>query len=462
MAAHDDLVHEPTASPAQPARSRRAILAGALGGVAGAVAAALGRPLAVSAAPGDAMIIGADNFGSGLSTKLNATSSGGALWVTQNGFGSGVRGDSVSGHGGVFATQHGARYGVNASNTTPTGGGGAAVNAAGGNANGLVASTSFASAYAVKGTQSAASSYTTAIYGEISSTGALQSSYAVQGVNKGTGVTAGAGVYGQQNGSGYGVQGYSTNGYGMFGSSNAGASGVHGQMTSGGGSGVSGVGNGQFGAGVSGSSIGTSGHGLSGSVSTASNTASGVYGYGPAPAYAGYFEGNVSVTGAFSAPASIVALDHPLDPSRKILRHAAVESSELKTIYDGTVTTDGRGRARVELPAWFEALNGDVRYQLTVVGGPAQAWIDARLADGAFVVATSEPGTDVCWQVTGVRRDAYAKAHPLAVEARKSARDTGSYLHPQEHGQPATKGIGYDAIRRLEERAARLAEADGA
>jgi len=37
-------------------------------------------------------------------------------------------------------------------------------------------------------------------------------------------------------------------------------------------------------------------------------------------------------------------------------------------VYSGPVTTDGNGEAHVSLPSYFEALNEDFRYQLTVMG----------------------------------------------------------------------------------------------
>jgi hypothetical protein len=36
--------------------------------------------------------------------------------------------------------------------------------------------------------------------------------------------------------------------------------------------------------------------------------------------------------------------------------------------YNGNVITDPTGNATVTLPDWFEALNRDFRYQLTVIG----------------------------------------------------------------------------------------------
>ena len=46
------------------------------------------------------------------------------------------------------------------------------------------------------------------------------------------------------------------------------------------------------------------------------------------------------------------------------------------------------------------------------------------------------------WQVTGIRQDAFAKAHPIVVEQEKEIAERGRYLHPKEHGQPASLGIG--------------------
>ncbi len=53
----------------------------------------------------------------------------------------------------------------------------------------------------------------------------------------------------------------------------------------------------------------------------------------------------------------------------------------------------------------------------------------------------------VSWQVTGVRQDAYAKAHPLVVEQDKPVAERGYYLHPELFGQPESRGISY--VRKL-------------
>jgi len=47
----------------------------------------------------------------------------------------------------------------------------------------------------------------------------------------------------------------------------------------------------------------------------------------------------------------------------------------------------------------------------------------------------------VSWQVTGVRQDAFAKAHPLQVEVDKPESEHGYYIHPELYGAPEEKSI---------------------
>ncbi len=47
----------------------------------------------------------------------------------------------------------------------------------------------------------------------------------------------------------------------------------------------------------------------------------------------------------------------------------------------------------------------------------------------------------VSWQVTGVRQDAFAKAHPLVVEEQKLPVERGHYIHPELYGAPEERGI---------------------
>jgi len=95
----------------------------------------------------------------------------------------------------------------------------------------------------------------------------------------------------------------------------------------------------------------------------------------------------------------------------------------------------------VQLPEWFEALNTDFRYQLTVIGQFAQAVVAHEIENNRFEIRTNAPNVKVSWQVTGVRQDAYAKAHPLVVEQQKDARLRGFYIHPDLFGAPPEKQI---------------------
>jgi hypothetical protein len=207
-----------------------------------------------------------------------------------------------------------------------------------------------------------------------------------------------------------------TSGFGVFAYSHAtsgNSNGVYGQSDSAGGVGVSGY---------SGSGIGVAG-----------STSSGL---------AGKFIGNVSVTGTLSKGAGSFKIDHPLDPANRYLYHSFVESPDMKNIYDGVATLDARGESWVELPAYFEALNRDFRYQLTALGRAAPSLhVAEEVAGNRFRLAGGAPGQRISWQVTGTRRDAFAEANRIPVEVDKSAAERGRYLHPAAFGKPATQAI---------------------
>ena len=196
--------------------------------------------------------------------------------------------------------------------------------------------------------------------------------------------------------------------------------------------------------GVSGDVV-TSGNGtfkgVSGRVtgSTGTPTKYGVYGEvdtSVGTRYAGWFQGNVNVSGTLSKSGGSFKIDHPLDPANKYLSHSFVESPDMLNIYNGNITTDARGYATVTLPEWFEALNRDFRYQLTVIGSFARVMVAEEVRDNAFVIRTSNPNVKVSWQVTGIRRDAWAEANRIPVEEPKPDAEVGSYLHPELYGAP--------------------------
>jgi hypothetical protein len=156
---------------------------------------------------------------------------------------------------------------------------------------------------------------------------------------------------------------------------------------------------------------------------------------------AGQFLGNVDILGTLSRGAGSFKIDHPLDPENKYLYHSFVESPEMMNIYNGNVTTDANGDAVITLPDWFEALNKDFRYQLTLIGTFAQAIVGSEIKENRFVIKTSAANVKVSWQVTGVRQDAYANRHRIKVEEDKPAKERGYFLHPDVFNQPEEKGI---------------------
>lgn len=149
--------------------------------------------------------------------------------------------------------------------------------------------------------------------------------------------------------------------------------------------------------------------------------------------------GDVTITGNLSKGGGSFKIDHPLDPENKTLSHSFVESPDMMNIYNGNVTTDRRGFALITLPDYFEALNRDFRYQLTVVGQFAQAIVWRKIQQNRFIIKTDKPRVEVSWQVTGIRQDAYAETHRIPVEEVKPASERGVYLHPDAFTtKPAT------------------------
>ena len=301
----------------------------------------------------------------------------------------------------------------------------------------------------------------------------------------------GAGVYGVANateGASYGVEGESlsstgTGVYGVASATTGGANGVEGVTSSPNGYGVWGlstattghaygvVGYSSTGAGVYGTSSGASGAGVSAfntntssqeaqalyAVAASSNAAAGYFvntGGGDILIGAngngnhvfevdvfgdGYFGGDLNVSGTLTKGGGSFKIDDPVDPANKYLSHSFVESPDMMNIYNGNVTTDKHGLATVVLPAYFEALNRDFRYQLTVIGQFAQAIVAQEINHGNFTIRTNKPGVKVSWQVTGIRQDAWANANRIPNEEDKPLEKRGTYLHPELYGDQANQ-----------------------
>ncbi|MGC2474320.1 MAG: hypothetical protein WA485_08290 [Candidatus Sulfotelmatobacter sp.] len=297
------------------------------------------------------------------------------------------------------------------------------------------------------------------------------------GINNAT--NGGSGLLGISNAtSGFanGVLGQTTSpgGFGVFGNFTAttGGSGVGGETSSPLGFGVIGINTSTSGlaSGVLGTTSSNSGFGVQGDATATSGTTTGVFGQvRSASGIAGGFSnlsgqglvlwggsgtsnttvfsvdasGNGFFAGNLSKGSGSFKIDHPLDPANKYLEHSFVESPDMMNIYNGVVLLDDKGEASVKLPDYFEALNSDYRYQLTAIGAPGpNLYVAEEISGNRFKIAGGKPGAKVSWQITGIRQDAYAKAHRIKVEEDKPAEDRGHYLHPELFGVTEKDAVG--------------------
>ncbi len=172
---------------------------------------------------------------------------------------------------------------------------------------------------------------------------------------------------------------------------------------------------------------------------------------------AGYFSGDVQITGNLSKGSGSFRIDHPLDPENKYLNHSFVESPDMKNVYDGVAVLDAKGEARIELPNYFETLNKDFRYQLTAMGAPGpNLYVAGEISGNNFEIAGGQPGMKVSWQITGIRKDPYAQKHRIPVEEEKLVSEKGKYLHPDAYGLGEQYGIHYEEQKRMEEEHKRM------
>jgi len=127
----------------------------------------------------------------------------------------------------------------------------------------------------------------------------------------------------------------------------------------------------------------------------------------------GEFNGDLDVSGTKN-----FRIDYPFDPQNKYLYHACIESNEVLNQYSGNITTDGNGFSEVVLPEYFEVINTDFRYQLTVIGTFSQAIIAKKIYNNRFEIRTDKPNIEVSWQITARRNDKYMRDNPY-LDVRK-------------------------------------------
>lgn len=438
--------------PSSERRSRRALLSAA-GGAAAGVLAAMARPASALGAAGDSLTLGQVNDSGTSQTILNNAGLGAAFTLKTTNQSTGATGIfGWSSGGGAYATRgvYGRgdgpnSYGVYGRNAGAAGTG-AAVYADGGNNDGVVANTANPDAAAVRASSTSTAASAVAILGE----SAGSNGAAVHGVATGT---VGSGQIPT------GVRGFASRGDGVWGYAQYAGDGGEAYY------GVLGESEGESGAGVYGAAYNPAGinvgvyaltYGSAGRALYAEANSDGVnYGvYANTTSASGYglwSQGNAHVQGDATVSNDLTVsgvksfrIDHPLDPANRFLTHFCTESSEVLNLYSGNAQCDGQGEATVTLPAWFEEVNRDVRYQLTPIGASAPLFVKTKLNAGQFAIAGGQPGMQVSWQLTAIRSDRYVRAHAPTAESAKRATERGRYLHPDLYGEPADRAIAWE------------------
>jgi hypothetical protein len=178
-------------------------------------------------------------------------------------------------------------------------------------------------------------------------------------------------------------------------------------------------------------------------------------GMGDPSGYAIYSNGRMHVSGTLTKNGGAFRIDHPLDPENKYLSHSFVESPDMMNIYNGIVTTDAQGVAWIDMPDYFDALNRDFRYQLTILDESDDSFALAKvyrpMKNRRFAIKTNGPNIKVSWQVTGIRKDPWAEQNRIQVVEEKNRYEKGTYQSPEVYGLPIERGLSYRLEHRTSE-----------
>lgn len=167
--------------------------------------------------------------------------------------------------------------------------------------------------------------------------------------------------------------------------------------------------------------------------------------------YAGYFSGNVIVTGSLSKGSGSFLIDHPLDPQNKTLRHNFVESPENLCLYRGKVKLNSSGEGRVEMPSYFKALTkeAEATVTLTSIGRPFNTGYEWN-ADYTVCTVYGDPNREVSYIVMADRDDPVMRQlyKPVEQDKGKGNFTRGKLLYPEAYGYPKELGETYEMEQR--------------
>jgi hypothetical protein len=186
----------------------------------------------------------------------------------------------------------------------------------------------------------------------------------------------------------------------------------------------------------------TSGYGVFGFADANTGTTYGACGQADSSnGYGIYAWGRLGASGTKS-----FRIDHPFDPENMYLLHYCHEGPEPQNVYNGNVITDAQGYATITLPDYFEEINKDPRYTLTVVDdGERQDFVLVKVVrkirNNQFTIRTSAPFVEVSWEVKAVRNDLWVRKYGAPVEVQKGELERGKYQHPELYGLDPDMGV---------------------
>lgn len=313
----------------------------------------------------------------------------------------------------------------------------------------------------IRGTNNSTSSSSSGVVGEISSTSAGGNSAGVRGVNRGTGAL-GIGVWGSQDGTGWGVYGSAAGGVGVYGqatattgaeafgvyghssSSTNGAGGVVGvvQSTPAGNdlrrnSGVRALSKDDIGLTAITENVGFAAvraliHDATGTIVSEAYLACNSCG-SPNNPYAVWANGTLGASGTknFVEP-------HPTDPSL-VIKYTALEGNEAGTYFRGRARTSGK-MAFIPVPEDFKIVTASdgLGVQITPIRELAQFAVVEASLDG--IVVKSNRDVEFFYTVNGVRK-AYREFEPI--------QQAGSEFIPEHEADRLPTGLAPELKARL-------------
>ena len=144
---------------------------------------------------------------------------------------------------------------------------------------------------------------------------------------------------------------------------------------------------------------------------------------------------SVDVQGALSKGSGSFLIDHPQDPKNKFLSHSFVESPEMRNMYYGQAETGSNKKAAIQLPDWWQALNGENKseynYQFTPIGEFCDFYVSSEIEGNKFEVTSDKANCRFSWMVSGIRHDAFAETHRVVVVENKTGDEIGKCRHEE-------------------------------